>query len=152
MCQVESHEYQSKVKRPGIHHTIYVDDEHLLLVSRQLTGGKHPFFPDQNEPQRLRLELSEYWSKKHEERYGRPPKFDMEHVNFGRTDEDIAVIALLFNTNRVASWDLSSLVSEYLVNSMGIVEEEDIEEEFRWLTQLTFKLASKAARKTAPKA
>lgn len=102
----------SSVTFPYIPYALYIHEDYLLLVPREV-DQKHPKFPtvsDQNK--RYTLRLSDWAFRHYTERYGEPPKFTQKHVTFGlEEDEGVVVAALLPGSNMIPYWDFNTILA-----------------------------------------
>lgn len=110
--EVENKEYLCKLTFPYIPYALYVHEDYLLLVPREV-DQKHPKFPsvpDQNK--RYTLRLSDLAFRAYTEKYGKPPKFTQKHVTFGlEEDEGVVVAALLPGSNMIPYWDFNNILA-----------------------------------------
>lgn len=97
---------------PYIPYAVYIHEDFLLLVPREV-NQKHPKFPavpDQNK--RYTLRLSDWAFRAYTETNGKPPKFTPKHVTFGlEEDEGVVVAALLPGSNMIPYWDFNSILA-----------------------------------------
>ncbi|KAI2636582.1 hypothetical protein GGS26DRAFT_501711 [Hypomontagnella submonticulosa] len=114
----ESIEYQCSVTRPDIPYTLYVGEDHLLLVPREV-AKVHPKFPSTQDPlPRLKLQLSQFWIDEYKSTYGSDPEFTARRVGFGLEEDEVVVAAVLAGTPYVPNWQFSNLLKGDTRNAM----------------------------------
>lgn len=81
----------------------------------------HPRFPTvQYSPQRLRLQLSDYWVGEYNRKFNRYPKFSANYVDFGLEDDEVVVAAILDDSNWIALWEFRTLLSGDISHQMDM--------------------------------
>lgn len=110
--QVENKAYQCQITSPYIPYSLYVHEDHLLLVPREVDQNhpKFPAVPDQNK--RYTLRLADHAFRAYTERYGEPSKFTQEHVGFGLEEDDgVVVAAVLPGSNMIPYWAFDTILA-----------------------------------------
>ena len=125
---VEGRDYFCSQTRPDIPYTIYVSENELLLVPRQVEK-LHPLFAfptSRDAEKRFTLKLSDLYLNKLREQYGREPKFSCRRgVTFGMEDDEVVVAAIVEGTNQMAVWEFKALFNGHEENTMD--QSSDVE-------------------------
>lgn len=112
IVEVENKEYQCSYTSPYIPYTLYIHEDYLLLVPREVEQN-HPKFPAVwDKKRRYTLRVSDWAFRAYTETYGKPPKFERKYVHFGlEEDEGVVVAALLPDSNMIPYWAFNTIVA-----------------------------------------
>lgn len=107
----EGTKYQCSITHPFIPYTLYVHEDHLLLVPSDHPAKIHKEFPAGDHTRRFTLRLSDKVANDYKQKYNREPKFVHRHADFGyEEDEGVVVCALLPGSNMIPYWDFRTMV------------------------------------------
>ncbi|KAH9893765.1 hypothetical protein F4778DRAFT_294756 [Xylariomycetidae sp. FL2044] len=110
----EGNNYICSITNPDIPYTIWVHENHLLLVPRQVpkVHKAFPSVPAARAQQRFTLQLGDHIVKQYQQQYGRAPTFTSRGVQFGyEEDEGVVVAALLPGSNLIPYWDFQRFLN-----------------------------------------
>ncbi|CAJ2506140.1 Uu.00g002700.m01.CDS01 [Anthostomella pinea] len=104
-------EYHGSVTHPNIPYTIYVHDNHLLLVPRAVDKLHKELRDFRHNHRRFTLQLSDDWLEAYQ-KYNMPPIFAARKVNFGFNEDKGVVVAALLGpgSNLIPYWNISSML------------------------------------------
>ena len=124
--------YESSITHPNIPYAIYVHENHLLIVPRNVETT-HKEFPKVQDHRRFTLQLSDDCVDEYRKKHGQPPKFAPRGVNFGsEEDEGVVVMALLNGSNVVPYWDFREMLNgdQSVINTHFTEQSSDAEASF----------------------
>jgi hypothetical protein len=96
---------------PNIPYTIYVHENHILLVPREVETV-HKEFPILRDERRFTLQLSDNTIDNYQQKYNKAPAFTTKNVCFGfEEDEGVVVAALLPGSGMIPYWGFRAMLA-----------------------------------------